>query len=101
MRRARRQHLRHAASLLFVALLLVPVAFRGHMHAGHAQQSQPCATCLVAFHAPLAQAPSVAAIDPVFFGAALEASALAGWAGNDRPVAHGRAPPAHLPAQVA
>jgi hypothetical protein len=50
--------MRWLSALFFAALLLVPLAERGHSHVDR-DLAKPCAVCVVAHHSPAATAPLV------------------------------------------
>jgi hypothetical protein len=100
MSRVRHRLTRRAASLLLLALLMVPVALRGHAHANHAVQSA-CAACLVAHHTPTTSAAPVATVQPVFATCRATSAGPIARSVDEQPVAHGRAPPRLLSARPA
>jgi hypothetical protein len=82
------------AIVVLVALLLVPLALRGHRHVEHASTARPCASCVVANHSPAVSAPILAGLAPVLQGFTAAPSPDPSPACHERPAAAGRAPPA-------
>jgi hypothetical protein len=56
----------YVGSVVLAALLLVPLALRGHHHWSHDPAARSCAACVVAQHSPAVQAPPVAPEAPAF-----------------------------------
>ena len=56
----------YAGSIVLAALLLVPLALRGHHHWNHDPAARACAACVVAQHSLAVQAPPVAPDAPAF-----------------------------------
>jgi hypothetical protein len=93
MRGLRQENRRRVGALVFVALLLVPLAFSGHLHANDVAAASGCATCLVVHHLPAVSAPIVAHVAPLLVALRLHAVDPAALPNDARPVALGRAPP--------
>jgi hypothetical protein len=93
MRHLRHRYFRRLSSLLFVALLLVPIALSGHRHKNDATQAGRCAACIVVHHFPAASARVAAHVAPVVVALRLPGSVPAVLASDARPLALGRAPP--------
>ena len=89
----RRRGVRLLSAIFFAALLLVPLAERGHSHVDR-DLAKPCPVCAVAHHTPAAIAPVVA----VGASAILVSFALVHAVDSPTPHARsprrGRAPPA-------
>jgi hypothetical protein len=84
---------RVVGAAVLVAVLLVPLAFRGHRHADHGAAPRACAVCLATQHAPALASPLAAAVAPVLAGTATVSAASVAPTPRERPSHAGRAPP--------
>lgn len=95
-------HLRQSAwrrvqAVCLVALLLVPLALRGHGHAGHTATARSCSVCLATAHTPALAGAPVGCATPLLRDVAAVFSVRELRGRLDRPTQVGRAPPRVLP----
>jgi len=82
----------YVGSIVLAALLLVPLALRGHHH-WNDPASRPCAACVVAQHSPAVQTPPVAPHAPAFRSFVIPRTTPRMVARLGGSPARGRAPP--------
>jgi hypothetical protein len=83
---------RRASILALIALLLVPLALRGHRHLDVGADTRLCAVCLATSHTPVLGTPAPVAI-PVLLRVESPALTYPVLQRLDRPSRTGRAPP--------
>jgi hypothetical protein len=77
-----------------VALLLVPLALRGHQHADQSAAARPCAVCLATAHTPAVAGPLTAEVAPSIVHTPAVPTDVLVLASCERRTHAGRAPPA-------
>jgi hypothetical protein len=92
MRHRKRRALSWVGSIVLAALLLVPLALRGHHHDG-GPANRACATCVAVQHTPAVHVPPLGLDAPAFRASSFPRATPRVVARLGGSPAHGRAPP--------
>jgi hypothetical protein len=96
----RHRLVRHVAAFALVALFVVPIASRAHVHGDTASGSPTCAVCVVALHAPADGVARVAHVAPSVVSLRLAGEEPVSPASGSAPMGSGRAPPLPVAAHL-